>query len=410
MRLHNLTPAIRLYIAATALIAQTNKTWGKITELSRQFMISRMFVYMLLFSLKETGAIMFGHNQSTPAVSDQRLPYYYMLSLRLEGRCSLGSISTIMKRFGIKQSSIGSISEKLTYFGSLAPSTLSTSEITLLVIFLSDEIFSKSIPILVTVEPISSAILRIELADSRKAEDWKKHWKCLEDNGYCAIYLVSDEGSGICTAKEEALRDLIRQPDTYHAIAHQLGLWDKRLEDSAYKAIKEEYNCWDKLDSARSDKVIDKRIDNYVKAEQVAIEKIELYDNFHFLYLYLIQELKVFDNNGDIRDREEAEANIKADLDLLEALGIAKLTKAVNKTRGTMPDLLNYFDRAQSIVSELMELSIDQDALRALCLAWQWRKEMVKSKKAKARQYCAIQEKFYLELADCYLQDNYAFI
>ena len=35
MRRHNVTPAIRLYIAATALIAQTNRTWGKIIELSR---------------------------------------------------------------------------------------------------------------------------------------------------------------------------------------------------------------------------------------------------------------------------------------------------------------------------------------------------------------------------------------
>ena len=108
------------------------------------------------------------------------------------------------------------------------------------VIFLSDELFSKSIPILVTVEPISSAILRIELADSRKAEDWKKHWKCLEDNGYCAIYLVSDEGSGICTAHAEALADIIRQPDTYHALAHQLGKWVKILEAAAYKAIDKE--------------------------------------------------------------------------------------------------------------------------------------------------------------------------
>jgi len=57
----------------------------------------------------------------------------------------------------------------------------------------------------------------------------------------------------------------MRQPDTYHAIAHQLGLWVKLLEVAAYKAIKEEYACWDKLDSARSDEVIDKRIDNIKK-------------------------------------------------------------------------------------------------------------------------------------------------
>jgi len=43
------------------------------------------------------------------------------------------------------------------------------------VVFLSDELFPKSVPILISV------ILRIELADSRKAGDWKEHWKTMAD-------------------------------------------------------------------------------------------------------------------------------------------------------------------------------------------------------------------------------------
>jgi hypothetical protein len=62
-----------------------------------------------------------------------------------------------------------------------------------LAVFASDEIFSKNTPVLVTADPVSSAILRIELSDSRKTQDWVKHWECIEDNGYTAIYLVSDE-------------------------------------------------------------------------------------------------------------------------------------------------------------------------------------------------------------------------
>jgi hypothetical protein len=37
-----------------------------------------------------------------------------------------------------------------------------------------------------------------------------------------------------------------------------------------------------------------------------------------------------------------------------------------------MPEVLNYFDVAKSIVADLGALSIDQEALQALCLAWQW--------------------------------------
>ena len=225
IRRTDLTSQIRLYIACTALMAQANSTWGKLTELSRQFMISRTFVYMLIATLEESSWVIFGDNHATSAVDEKKLAFYYMLSLRLEGRCSLESISILMKRYEKKLSSVGTISQYLSHFGSLLPHTQSTDETTQMVIFLSDEIFSKSLPILVTVEPISSAILKIELADTRKAEDWKKHWRCLEKNGYSATYLVSDEGIGICKAKEETFGDIMRQPDTYHAIAHRLGLW-----------------------------------------------------------------------------------------------------------------------------------------------------------------------------------------
>jgi hypothetical protein len=255
----------------------------------------------------------------------------------------------------------------------LLPQTLNTGNDEIqLVVFLSDEIFSKRIPILVTVEPHGSAILRIELADARGAEDWKKHWRCLLDNGYCAVYLVTDEGKGLCVAQKEALADIIRQPDTYHAVAHRLGQWVKILENAAYKAIEAEDECYRKLDSARTDPVINKRVDDYEKAKKCTDEKIELYENFSFLYECLINELLIFDSNGKLRDRKEAQETIRIVLELMETLGKTKITNAVNKVRRTLPELLNYFEVAESVLTDLHRLHIDQDALQTLCLAWQW--------------------------------------
>ncbi|MCD6562078.1 MAG: hypothetical protein J7L16_10050, partial [Deltaproteobacteria bacterium] len=97
--------------------------------------------------------------------------FQYMLSLRLEGRCSIQAISTIMNRFQIYPNSVGSISQYLTYFGSLLSNTVSSNNNeTKIVVFLSDEIFSKNTPIIITVDAYSSAILRIELTSSRKGE------------------------------------------------------------------------------------------------------------------------------------------------------------------------------------------------------------------------------------------------
>ncbi|MCP4403369.1 MAG: hypothetical protein GY801_39435 [bacterium] len=74
----------------------------------------------------------------------------------MEGRCRIGAISTIMSRFDIRWASTGKISQTLHDIGGLLPKTLSTQDGTIqLVVFLSDELFAKARPILVTVEPQS---------------------------------------------------------------------------------------------------------------------------------------------------------------------------------------------------------------------------------------------------------------
>lgn len=72
LRRHDLTPSIRLYIAFTALMARTSAIGGQISQLSRQLMISRMFVYMLANTLHETSLIVFGDNLLKPPVIDER--------------------------------------------------------------------------------------------------------------------------------------------------------------------------------------------------------------------------------------------------------------------------------------------------------------------------------------------------
>ena len=404
----DLTPEIRLAIAYSALEAQKTGKWGEITELARQFMISRTFVYMLASFLATASVVIFSATPAIAPVTNHWLPFAYMLALRMEGRCSIEAISALMKRFDVSFSSVGAVSQYLNCFGSLLSNTLSAkADEVKLVVFLCDEIFSKSVPILVTVDPISSVILRIELADSRKAEDWKEHWECLEDNGICAIYLVTDEGQGLTKAHKEALADIVRQPDTYHAIAHVIGKLVKQLEDAAYRAIRKEQEREDKLDSAKSDEIINKRIAAASEASALANELAELYDAAHYLYLCIIENLLVFDADGNLRDRQLAEEEIEEALNMLNELGVPKIDKAVKKVRATMPELLNYFDTARSVTERLMTLPIHPEALKALFLAWQYRKCVIKSKKANARQYYRGHEAFYLEIAGDYLQDDF---
>lgn len=398
----DLSNRIRVAIAINALYAMLHGVWGTISNLAIEYSISRTFVYSLAHTLNEAGQFLFSETaEFAHSLSLRGLSIYMMLSLRLEGRSSIGAISTIMNRFELELSSTGSISQILSRIGGLLPTTISPEDgATQYLVFASDEIFSKTTPILVTVDPCSSTILRIELADSRKAEDWKNHFECLFDNGVEAIYLVSDEGTGIRAGHAEAMSDVVRQSDTYHAIAHQLGNWMDRLEKAAYKAIDIEDACEKKLDSAKSDQAQEERLAEYENAAEAAEKAVTLYDNFSYLYRCLLGELNVFDNNGNLRSRQQAEQGIKAGLALIEELNHERITEAVNKIGRTLPDLFHYFDVAKKVIDECKELPIDEESLKAYCIAWQWGKAVRKAKKSDRKKRAQEREDFCLEIAD----------
>ena len=240
-----------------------------LTQLAREYVISRTFVSLPAFQVEQHSDWLCGGHcgSSRLPVEEVRLPYAYALSLRLEGGCSLNAISAIMTRFGLRWSSVGTLSERLHAIGGLLGSTITLpSGAIRLVVFASDELFAGTQPILVTVDPQSSAILRLELTTKRQWADWARQWECLYDNGCQALYLVCDGGQALAKAQKEALSDLIRQPDTYHAVAHVLGAWAGRLEARAYVAITTEYKHLKALDAARSEAVITTRIDRYEAA------------------------------------------------------------------------------------------------------------------------------------------------
>ncbi len=195
--------------------------------------------------------------------------------------------------------------------------------------------------------------MRIELAETRQIEDWKRQWECLRENGIQAVYLVSDEGQAVTGAPKEALADLVWQPDTYHAIAHRLGKFVKSLKRTVDAADTQVVEAERKMETARSDRVFDKRTAHYEEARRDAARKRTRYENFCYLYQCLVAELRLFDDDGGLRDRQEAEGQMEAALDLLDSLGVASLTDAVVKVRRTLSHLLAYFEVAAQIVPEL---------------------------------------------------------
>ncbi|NOR79387.1 MAG: hypothetical protein GQ529_00925 [Methyloprofundus sp.] len=324
-----------------------------------------------------------------------------ILAQRFEGKCSIDAISTLMKRSCLPFSSVGYISQYLSRVGKSLPNVLTnTCEPKQFLAFADDEIFAKSAPILITVDPISSAILRIERVDQRSADEWSRHYQALLEKGFSPDLLTSDAGMALCAAHERIFPDTPWQSDTFHGIAHRLGDWVRRLAKSAYTAIEEADKREKTLASAKTESVINKRLNDCLTADDVAKQAIELYENFNYLYRYLIRQLNIFDSKGHLRQYDQVKEKMEIALELMETLHHKPINKAIASIKKALPDLLTYWADASVAIEYCQKLSPDQDALQALYLAWQWNKAVIKAKPIPRKHRAIEQRQFYLELAE----------
>jgi len=158
VRRPDLTLEKRIHIVMLALCYQG--TYGAMSQLANQHHISRTFLYQLMNQAILSLSLCF--SEARPLENDashrDRDWHELILLLRLEGKCSISSITEILNHRGISPACHGTLSERFKADGSQLPCTLKTDR-TQYVMYLGDEIFAGHRPILITIEPISTAIL-----------------------------------------------------------------------------------------------------------------------------------------------------------------------------------------------------------------------------------------------------------
>jgi hypothetical protein len=396
----DLSAVDRLTIASEALLSNS---YGVISHLAEKYAISRTFVYQLAERLEQVVEVIFGdrHEQKAQAQAARReQAIRLILSLRMEGRASIGGVACVAKRLMDKFNSVGFASETLTYIGEKLPCVIEHSGQVLHIILAIDELFSKKQPILISVDPCSSAILSIQVLDSRLGTDWAAHLNALKAQGIQVAYVVSDEGSGILSGCEQALPDTKRQSDTFHAIALKLGLFVERLERAAFTAMEYEYKIEATLASAKSERVSQNRQAKYTMACHHTQQKIQRYEEFIYTYRCLINELKLFDADGNLRSDTQAIAGVEACLSLLESLQMDKVNAVVKQIRNTIPTLFHHFEVAKSVVANFAKLKLNTKAIKLYCAAWQWNKSERCAKTTPRRHHAHDMEQLCLEMAE----------
>ncbi len=406
-RRKDVSDEVRQKIAMQAFL---NKgVYGAMTRLAILYGISRTFTYQLLWALEYALATDF-HSPNVfplPVSAQIRLSLdAFILLLRLEGNCSIQKISNILKKSGYKTSSTGYISERLKQYGEKLSPTLHSEE-RRYVFFLSDEIFAGSRPILITVESKSMAILRIDLAEDRSADTWKAHWIEIQRHQFFTLGLVSDRGKGLTEGFKGLFDEAPYQPDLFHDLRDLSKIILVKLEKAAQKAAAEVDTRWKILDSARSERVINERIEAYEEAVEAARKARELYEDALYLFQQIQHNLDLFDVHGNLKDPQAVRGNIEAALDLMQELDQSDLWESAQTFKDRLDSLLRYFGIAQNIHQKLSEGIPNQDVLQALCLAWQWDHKYHQAKSSDQNHYCAEERDFWLAYAEAIFEGDF---
>ncbi len=369
----------RMKIACIALFFGV---YGTVTKLSQKYNISRQFVYDLK---KELDLFCQVSENKIELCREQQLfrAYETTLSFRLEGKCSINSISSIMKRMDIPYASVGAISEHLTLAGSLLPNTIYNSDTVTFAVFAADEIYSKKRPVLITCDPVSFVILHIKLCESCTSAEWEEQWEQLKAKGVIPLYIVKDEGTQMKCASAETFPDTKIQSDTYHAVSHKLGVWHIRLEAYALKKIEIEYEKQRLLNDSKSEKTRKKREAEYQIAKNKTVRALNNLSDFEFIYYNLLSCFELFDYNGKFKDKKQVIEKFKATLELgIECLEYETLKKKLVSISKITDRLFYFFDVAENILKELGN-EVDSFTLNIICLYWQTHRRLNKTKNNK---------------------------
>jgi len=199
--------------------------YGKMTHMAQEYHISRTFLYQLMWAADLQLETLFS-GQKPHIENPHPLFEPFILLLRLEGKCSLPSLSAILQSFQYQPNAVGYLSECCQHDGAALPSTLSMAAHTV-AFYLRDEIFARHQPSLVTIEAQSTAILKIQLASERSAETWEAHFDALSEHHFHSIGMASDRGRGLVAGSHAACPDARWGCERCHAFR---DLFDRRRQ------------------------------------------------------------------------------------------------------------------------------------------------------------------------------------
>jgi hypothetical protein len=323
--------------------------------------------------------------------------------LRLEARASIASISEILHTLGYPHDSTGMVSERLKAFGRCLSNTLNV-DTECLVFFLSDEIFALGRPILVTIDPVSTAILRIELAPNRTAKTWELHYQALKDHLIMAKGLGSDRAISINKGLQAVFDNLVWCSDHFHEFNDLVKLL-ATLEKQAYAAIAEEEERLRVFNNAKSEDNLQKRLEQYEAVQADCNQKIAQYQHVSDILDLLFPSLYFFDQaTGRHHKEQHVKSNLLTLMDWLDEIQLPKLQQEAQSIRNHIDDICACYRQVEEICNELAK-TLPEDVLNFIGLAWQHDHQSHQHKGA-CKKYHVAERDFWVDVVISLLDEN----
>ncbi len=320
----------------------------------------------------------------------------FIILLRLEGLVSIARISEMLRMMGYATDSTGMVSQRLKFLGSCLSNTLDVDK-PHLIFYLSDEIFALGCPILVTIDPVSTAILRIELASDRTGSTWKQHFSELKDHQFIATGLGSDRGAGIINGFHDLYPDVTWCSDHFHEFT-DLTTLRGTLEKQAYAAIAEEEERLRIFNNAKSKENRQKRRQQYASAKVDCNQQIAQYQQVSDVLDLLFPGLYFFDpSTGQYRQECQVKSDVLTLMDLLDECEHPKLQQQTQAIRNHIDDIGVCYQQVEEICLELAK-TLSAETLNFVGLAWQ-HDHQSHQHKGKQKKYHLAECKFWLEVA-----------
>lgn len=339
-----------LFMSTIMSLPRSQRPWGIVTWMADVFMLSRTALYELTSRVEQRLSPFIEplalptpeQPAATVAITPTRLART-VLSASLPGKMAIRPLRLMLTEAFDQTRSIGWISQLLTAAGQQAGQVLQAIDTTPLgtVVAARDETFFQGMPLLLIIEPVSTAILFAQVTDDRQADTWGAALLIAQEQGVTIGGLVEDMARMYGKSQQEAELDVPVQKDVWHIQRDGSHLL-RHLERAAFRATKQVIQLEKQLLREWDEALFDEK---YVAAVMKEERCYDQHDAFAQWLSHFVDALELVDwRSGEIRDRALNDWLLEESLTAMAAIDQPRVQKWVKTLRRHQSQLLTSLD------------------------------------------------------------------